>query len=110
MLLTNVVRLGNAQTMETNRLSVEAIIGLIRAADSSLVPMDNQTPTAADVTPTYVLEAWHDGNRYETQLEITKQQQNSTEGHLEFKLLRVNVVPKDGQSCRFAITSISVGR
>ncbi|KAI3331885.1 hypothetical protein HD806DRAFT_529658 [Xylariaceae sp. AK1471] len=103
-------RLGNAPTVGTDGLSVEAIIGLIQAADSSLVPMDNQTPTAAEVTPTYVLEAWHNGDRYETQLEVTKKQQNPTEGRLGFKLLRANVIPQDVQSPRFEITSISVGR
>ncbi|GAP90328.2 hypothetical protein SAMD00023353_4600800 [Rosellinia necatrix] len=91
-------------------LSVKAIMRLIRESGSPCVPIDNQTPTSADVTPTYIFECWHDGNRYETQVEMSRTKQGITDGHLKFELNNTTVVPKDAQVPRFEATSISLGR
>ncbi|KAJ2987684.1 hypothetical protein NUW58_g4369 [Xylaria curta] len=101
-------RLGKAPSAEG--LSVEAVLRLIQAPDSPCVPIDNQTPTSAHVTPTYVFESWHDGDRYETEIDIIKKRQGPTNGILKFSLVRPKIVPKSAQAPRFEAVSISIGR
>ncbi|KAI0531811.1 hypothetical protein GGR58DRAFT_508092 [Xylaria digitata] len=91
-------------------LSVEVVARLIQATKSPCIPIDNQTPTSADVIPSYVLESWHDGNRYETELEIIKKKQDPTNGPLFFNLARTIMVPESARTPRFEVTSISIGR
>ncbi|KAF2964508.1 hypothetical protein GQX73_g9071 [Xylaria multiplex] len=91
-------------------LSIETIMQLIQATNSPCIPIDNQTPTPADVVPSYVLESWHDGNRYETELEIIKKKQDGTNMPLFFNLARTIMVPESAQAPRFEATSISIGR
>ncbi|KAI3341735.1 hypothetical protein F4824DRAFT_495582 [Ustulina deusta] len=90
-------------------LSIEAIMRLIQAPDSPCIPVDNQTSTSADVTPTYVLESWHDRDRYETELEIIKKPSRIDEP-LRFNLARTKMVPQSAQVARFEAISISIGR
>ncbi len=82
---------------------------LIQAPDSPCIPVDNQTSTSADVTPTYVLESWHDRDRYETELEIIKKPSRIDEP-LRFNLARTKMVPQSAQVARFEAISISIGR
>lgn len=70
--------------------------------------MDNQTSTSADVTPTYVLECWHEKDRYETDLDVTGQ--GSTNGPVRFTLERTKFIPQDAQAPRFEVISIGIGR
>ncbi|KAI0548631.1 hypothetical protein F4679DRAFT_316880 [Xylaria curta] len=91
-------------------LSVEAAMGLIQAVDSPFIPLDNQTATSADVSPTYALESWHEGDRYEAELDINKTKNGPVDGPLQFNLARTKMIPQSAQVPRFEITSISIGR
>ncbi|TGJ78381.1 hypothetical protein E0Z10_g10378 [Xylaria hypoxylon] len=93
----------------TEGLSVEAAIRLIQADNSPCVPIDNQTPTSAQVIPTYAFESWHDDDRYETELEIIERQ-GPVNWPLKFNLVRTKMIPQSAQTPRFEATSISVGR
>jgi hypothetical protein len=97
--------LGTAATAE--RVDLEAAIRLIQAPDSPFTPTDNQTPTAADVTPAYVLETWHNGDRYEADVEIITKAGKPSKG---YKLWRARMIPQDAQTPRFEATSIGVGK
>ncbi|KAI0489589.1 hypothetical protein F4859DRAFT_509176 [Xylaria cf. heliscus] len=101
-------RLGKVPFAE--ELSVEATIRLIQAADSPCIPLDNQIATSADVIPTYAFESWHDGDSYETELDINKTKQGPVNGPLKFNLARTKMVPQNAQVARFETTSISTGR
>ncbi|KAI1755058.1 hypothetical protein F4782DRAFT_552207 [Xylaria castorea] len=101
-------RLGKAPFAEG--LSVEATMRLIQAVDSPCIPLDNQTATSADVIPTYALEIWHDGDRYEAELDINKTKQGPVEGPLKFNLARTRMIPQNAQVPRFETISISIGR
>ncbi|TRX98194.1 hypothetical protein FHL15_000839 [Xylaria flabelliformis] len=101
-------RLGKAPFAEG--LSVEAAMRLIQAVDSPCIPLDNQTATSADVSPIYVLESWHDGNRYEAELDINKTKYDPVNGPLKFNLARTKTIPQSAQVPRFEATSISIGR
>ncbi|KAI0862040.1 hypothetical protein F4860DRAFT_513465 [Xylaria cubensis] len=101
-------RLGKAPFAEG--LSVEAAMRLIQAADSPCIPLDNQTATSADVIPIYALESWHDGNRYEAELDINKTKHGPVNGPLKFNLVRTKTIPQSAQVPRFEATSISIGR
>ncbi|KAI0450157.1 hypothetical protein F5B21DRAFT_508503 [Xylaria acuta] len=101
-------RLGKVPFVEG--LSVEATMRLIQAANSPCIPLDNQTATSADVTPTYALESWHDGDRYEAELDINKTKQGPVDGPLQFHLARTRMVPQDAQVPRFETVSIGIGR
>ncbi|KAI1115181.1 hypothetical protein F5Y14DRAFT_450271 [Nemania sp. NC0429] len=78
--------------------TIEKAIGLIQAGNSPCFPMDNQTTTSADVKPTYVLECWHEEDRYETDLDIIKLQ--STNRLVKFALGPTKVIPQDAQAPR----------
>jgi hypothetical protein len=62
------------------------------------------------VTPTYVLESWHDEDRYETELDIIKKKQGSANEPVKFTLARTKLVPQRAQVHRFKAISISIGR
>ncbi|KAI0430971.1 hypothetical protein F5Y09DRAFT_341162 [Xylaria sp. FL1042] len=85
-------------------LSAEATLRRIQAPNSPCLPMDVQMDTSAEVTPIYILESWHDRDRYETELE-----KNITEP-LRFKLARTRITPQSAQVSRFEIISLSLGR
>ncbi|KAI8947128.1 hypothetical protein F4801DRAFT_592845 [Xylaria longipes] len=101
-------RLGKVPFVEG--LSIESTMRLIQAADSPCIPLDNQTATSAEVTPTYALEIWHDGDRYEAELDINKTKQGPVDGPLKFNLARTKIVPQNAQVPRFETISISIGR
>ncbi|KAI0815679.1 hypothetical protein GGR55DRAFT_699531 [Xylaria sp. FL0064] len=86
-------------------LSVEAALRRIRAPDSPCLPMNPQILTSAEVTPIYILESWHDKDRYETELE----KHGSIDEPL-FKLARTRRFPQGAQVTRFEVISLSLGR
>ncbi|KAI1744306.1 hypothetical protein F4680DRAFT_444335 [Xylaria scruposa] len=94
----------------TEDLSVEVAMRLIQAVDSPFIPLDNQTATSADVIPTYALELWHEGDRYEAELDINKTKHGPVDGPLKFNPARTKMIPQSAQIPRFETTSISIGR
>ncbi|KAI1421053.1 hypothetical protein F5Y12DRAFT_65380 [Xylaria sp. FL1777] len=87
---------------------IEATMRQIQASNSPCVPIDNQTPTSAHVTPTYVLESWHDDDRYETELETIKTKQRGINEPLRFTLARTKMIPQSAQVPRFEAISLSI--
>lgn len=88
-------------------LTVETALSLIQEAHSLCVPMDNQTSKSADVTPTYVLECWHEEDRYETDLDVIGQ--SSTNGQVKYTLGRTKFIPQGAQAPMFETISIGIG-
>lgn len=69
--------------------------------------MDNQAAAPADVIPTYVLECWHDDDKYEAELEAIKKKPNEP---LRFNLVRTKMIPQSAQVPRFEATSLGIDR
>ncbi|KAI1276646.1 hypothetical protein F5Y07DRAFT_399095 [Xylaria sp. FL0933] len=87
------------------KLSAEATLRRIRAPDSPCLPMNPQILTSAEVAPIYILESWHDKDRYETELE----KHGSIDEPL-FKLARTRRFPQGAQVTRFEVISLSLGK
>ncbi|KAI0109634.1 hypothetical protein GGR51DRAFT_558326 [Nemania sp. FL0031] len=68
-----------AGEMTREELSIEAAMGLIQGANSPCLPIDNQTSTLGHVYPTYVLECWHDNDRYEAAIDISRENSYANE-------------------------------
>ncbi|KAI1180563.1 hypothetical protein F4777DRAFT_573791 [Nemania sp. FL0916] len=94
----------------TGGIGLGEIIRRIQAPDSPCFPIDNQTPTAADVVPTYVLESWHDGDKYETDLEMVRGGRTRANDPPRFDLVHTKMIPQDAQVPRAEAVSINVGR
>ncbi|KAI1133507.1 hypothetical protein F5Y10DRAFT_259829 [Nemania abortiva] len=86
-------RLGGESFQE--ELSLEAAMRLIQAADSPCLPMDNQTSTPGHVRPTYILESWHDNDRYEAELDVSRNKHGPTSDTMKFILARTTIAPQD---------------
>ncbi|KAJ8127659.1 hypothetical protein O1611_g5978 [Lasiodiplodia mahajangana] len=91
-------------------LNIEAAMRLIQAANSPCLPMDNQTPTPGQVHPSYVLECWHDNNRYETELDIYRGKKGGGNEPTRLIFARTKLVPQSAQAPKFEVISISLGR
>ncbi|KAI0204701.1 hypothetical protein F4808DRAFT_411794 [Astrocystis sublimbata] len=91
-------------------LSIEAAMRAIQAAGSPCVPSDNQIPTSADVTPAYAFECWHEGDRYEVDLDVITVKNGLVDGPLKFNMSQAKMIPKDAQVPRFNAISIGIGR
>ncbi|KAI0404954.1 hypothetical protein F4802DRAFT_615149 [Xylaria palmicola] len=102
-----ITRLGKVPSGKT--WSVDTVMRLIQAPNSPCHPRDNQTINSAHVAPAYVLECWHENDRYETELEISRQQWSTKRG-VGFHMSRTKMVPESVQVPRFEVISISIGR
>ncbi|KAI1154890.1 hypothetical protein F4825DRAFT_448137 [Nemania diffusa] len=84
-------RLGKALPKE--EFNIEATIRLIQGVDSPCRPMDTQATLPGHVIPSYVLESWHDNERYETELDRIIKKKVPTNEPIEFTLNRTTLVP-----------------
>ncbi|KAI0443287.1 hypothetical protein F4803DRAFT_550217 [Xylaria telfairii] len=91
-------------------LNIGATLSLIQAASSPCIPLDNQTATSADVTPTYVLEIWHGNDCYEAELDISRAKQDPANERPTYTVARTKMIPQSAQVPRFEATSLSIGR
>lgn len=72
--------------------------------------MDTQATLPGHVIPSYVLESWHDNERYETELDRIIKKKVPTNEPIEFTLNRTTLVPPYAQVPRFEATSLGIGR
>ncbi|KAI1814622.1 hypothetical protein GGS20DRAFT_585327 [Poronia punctata] len=93
-----------------DRLGIETVMKLIQAADTSLGPTNNQTPTAAQVVPIYIFEASDDDSHYEANINIQERGSKVVRGPPGYKLMPVKRVSSTLQPPRFEIVSMAVGR
>ncbi|KAI0398419.1 hypothetical protein F5Y17DRAFT_2891 [Xylariaceae sp. FL0594] len=93
-----------------DKLTMATVIKLIRATDSPLCPTDTQTPTAAQVLPTYTLEVYDDDWLYAAKVEDILRGEGDVNGNPKFIMLAAHVFPRVSQDPEFGITSVGLGK